>query len=685
MDRTRQTTGPDPAAVHDRIEELRERILYHRKRYYVDNDPEISDAEYDALERELRDHEAAHPELITSDSPTQRVGAEPVEGFPSVRHRIPMLSLDNAYSVDELAEWEERLRRVLGTDAVGYVVELKIDGVSLSLIYRDGVLVQGITRGNGFVGEDVTGNVRTIRSIPLRLLEPVPVLEVRGEVYLDRTKFEALNARRLEQGEPLFANPRNAAAGSLRLLDPRITAERKLDMFAYVMARADGPLPATHWEGLARLRELGLRTEPHTERCESLDAVIAFCERWRECRGALSYDTDGVVVKVDPLVLQGRAGSTARAPRWAVAYKFPAEQATTRVRNISVQVGRTGALTPVAELEPVRVAGSLVARATLHNEDEVRRKDVRVGDRVIIEKGGDVIPKVVKVVLAERSADSRPFEMPRTCPVCGSRTYKPEGEVISRCTGASCPAQLKESILHFASRSAMNIERLGEALVDQLIRTGLVTDFVSLYRLRREDLAGLERMGDKSAANLVAEIETSRANPLHRLIYALGIRFVGERTARLLSERFGSIPELLDAPAERLEAIDGIGPKVAGAIRLFADQPANRDLVDGLEKVGVRPRAARRAAADTARLDGKVFVLTGTLAGWSRDEAKRRIEALGGRVTGSVSRKTSYLVMGADPGSKRDKAESLGVPILDEDGFRELLAVSGAGREVTEE
>ncbi len=667
--------GPVPESARARVQELRRSILVHRKRYYVDNDPEVSDSEYDELEGELRSLEELYPQLVTADSPTQRVGAEPVEGFPTRRHEIPMLSLDNTYRMEEVREFDDRVRKVLGRDRIEYVAELKIDGVSISLIYEGGVLARGVTRGNGFAGEDVTAAVRAIRAIPLRLLEAVPLLEVRGEIFLSREKFETLNEHRLGEDQSPFANPRNAAAGSLRLLDPRITAGRHLDIFLYGLTRFDGPMPETHWEALQKLRGWGLRTNPHMEVCPDLEDVVSYCDRWQERRDRLGYDTDGVVIKVNHLALREEAGFTARSPRWAVAYKFPAQQATTRIRAISVQVGRTGALTPVAELAPVRVAGSVISRATLHNEEEIRRKDVRAGDRVIIEKGGDVIPKVVKVVLAARPADASPFKMPGKCPACGSEAFRPEGEVISRCTGAACPAQLKEAILHYAARSAMNIEGLGDALVDQLIRERLVTDFVSLYLLKKPDLVRLERMGEKSAENFLREIDGSKTLPLHRLIYALGIRFVGERTGRILADRFGGLPALMEATAADLESVEGVGPKVAEAIRKFFANPGNRDLIRRLERAGVRPFAQDQdlAGPGGGSLAGKTFVLTGSLIGFTREEARRRIESQGGRVTGAVSRKTDFVVAGTDPGSKREKAEKLGIPLLDEPAFRRLL------------
>jgi DNA ligase (NAD+) len=680
----------DREKARRRAETLRGEILHHRKRYFVDDDPEIADAEYDALESELAALEEAWPELVTPDSPTQRVGAEPSEDLPTVEHRRPMLSLDNSYDEGEVAEWDRRLKRVLDLaedEALSYVVELKVDGLSLSVLYEEGLLVRAVTRGDGRRGEAVTPNARTIRSLPLRLLEPVARLEARGEVFFPLSEFERTNREREEEGEPPFANPRNAAAGALRQLDPAVTARRRLDLFLWNLEEEEGREPASHWEGLERLRGLGLRANPTARRVEGVAAVLDYCAQWRERRGELEYDIDGVVVKLDDRELQRRAGSTSKAPRWAVAVKFPAQQATTRVRDIVVQVGRTGALTPVAELEPVSLAGSTVSRATLHNEEEVRRKDVRVGDTVLVEKGGDVIPKVVKVVASRRCRGARRWVMPAACPVCSTPVWRPEGEVLARCPNPSCPAQFRESLRHFSRRTAMDIEGLGTALVDQLVGKGLVRDLSGLYRLDRETLAGLERMGEKSAENLLAQLEASRARPLSRLLFGLGIRMVGERAAAVLAREFGTLDALAETARSeegraRLEEIHEIGPKIAEAVARWFSEERNRELVERLREAGLsfeEPREELAAVPSGAALAGMRVVLTGTLPGLTRQEARRLVEAAGGTVAGSVSGKTDLVVAGADPGSKLRKARELGVEVVDEAGLRRLL--EGPGRE----
>lgn len=672
------TAARGPAS---RAEELRALIAHHRKKYYVDDAPEISDAEYDKLERELVEIESRHPELRTADSPTLRVGGEPSQAFVAFRHRSALLSLDNAYSEAELREWEARLARALGEAAQGFVVEPKVDGLSIAVHYRDGRLERGITRGDGTTGEDVTPNVRTIRSIPLRLLQPVPFLEVRGEVFMPRAAFQELNRRREEDGEAPFANPRNAAAGSVRLLDPRITASRRLDCFFYQWAGAEGiEAPRAQDEALAQMRALGLRTNPMNRRCEDLDAVSAAIEALRSRRRELDYEIDGAVVKVDDLDTQRRAGATSKFPRWAVAYKYPAEQARTRVRDIVIQVGRTGALTPVADLEPVLLAGTTVSRASLHNEDEVRRKDVWIGDMVEIEKAGEIIPQVVQVLKDERSPDARPFVMPDRCPACGSAAVREEGEVVARCTGVACPAKRREALLHYASRGGLDIQGLGDALVDQLIEKGLARDVADLYRLDVETLAGLERMGKKSAANVLAQIEASKGKTLSRLLFGLGIRHVGERAARVLASALGSMDSIAAAPAEGLETIPEIGPKTASSLRLFFEQPANRELLDRLRSSGVAmtagPDEARLAAPAESPFRGKTVVLTGTLPGRTRDEAKEIVERLGGRVSGSVSKRTDLVVAGEEAGSKLEKARALGVTVIGQEEFERLVTGS---------
>ncbi len=667
-----------PAA---RAEALRQRIAYHRRKYYVDDAPEISDAEYDALERELAAIEAAHPELVIPDSSSLRVGGEPSDAFVNVRHRAALLSLDNAYSEEELRAWEDRLARAAGRPGGGYVVEPKIDGLSMALWYRDGLLERAVTRGDGIVGEDVTPNVRTIRSVPPRLARRMPFVEARGEIFMPRASFQSLNEARRDAGEPPFANPRNAAAGSVRLLDPEITASRRLDGFFYVLAEIEGEEPPrTHSDELARLAGLGLRVNPLNALCGSLEEVLLRIDAIRGLRDELPYQIDGAVVKVDDLDLQRKVGSTSKFPRWAIAFKYPAEQAQTRVRDIVVQVGRTGALTPVAELEPVEVSGTTVTRATLHNEDEVTRKDVRVGDTVVIEKAGEIIPQVMRVVEEMRPRGAKRFVMPKRCPVCGSAAVRDEGEVAIRCTGASCPAKRREALLHFVSRPGMDIQGLGDALVDQLLAKDLVRDVSDVYALDGDALAELPRMGKKSAANVLAEIEASKTRPLHRLLFALGIRHVGERAARVLASSFGSIPALEKASAESLEAASGIGPTIASAIRTFFDQTQNRELIRRLAKAGVRAEASseklpRRSPADS-KFAGKTVVLTGALPGMSRDEAKARVEALGGRVSGTVSRKTDLVVAGDEAGSKLDKAAELGIRVVGHEEFARMLAAT---------
>jgi DNA ligase (NAD+) len=660
-----------------RARELRRLIDYHRGRYYGDDDPEISDAEYDALERELRQLEASHPELITPDSPTQRVGGEPAERVKTFRHASPLLSLDNAYNEQEARDWQRRLLRALGETEPDYFTEPKIDGLSIAVHYQDGKLERGITRGDGTVGEDVTANVRTIRSIPHRIERTVR-LEARGEVFMPRTAFAELNRRRAAEGQSLFANPRNAAAGSVRLLDCTVTAERRLDCFFYGLESIEGPAPERHDESLALLRELGLPTNPLNEICTDLEQVLDYFDRLSEQRDDLEYEIDGVVVKVNQVELRTKAGATSKFPRWAIALKYPAQQATTRVERIVVQVGRTGKLTPVAELKPVQLAGTTVSRATLHNEDEVARKDVRVGDTVLVEKAGEIIPQVVKVVESKRRRGARRFKMPQACPVCESAAVREEGEVARYCTNAACPAQQREKLLHFASRGGMDIQGLGDALVKQLLDNGSVHNVADLYDLTAERLAGLERMGQKSADNLLAQIDASRHRPLSRLIFALGIRQVGERAGKLLAGHFDDLRAIAAAPEDDLVALGDIGPKTAAAIGVFFDQPANRDLIDRLEQAGLNLQSLpeERITQDSgpdSPFSGKTVVLTGTLPGHSRADAKSLIESLGGKVAGSISKKTDYVIAGESAGSKLEKARKLGITILDPDEFEHLL------------
>lgn len=629
---------------------------------------------------ELQQLETAHPELVAPDSPTQRVAGRPAEGFQSVEHTQPMLSLDNAYSHDELRAFDERVRRSLDDQAeVSYVAELKVDGLSIAVTYADGRLERGVTRGDGVRGEEVTSNVRAIRAVPLRLKTPrAGRVEVRGEVYLPRARFDQINRARVETGEPVFANPRNAAAGTIRNLDPALVARRGLSAFFYQIVDE----PVGHADTLRQLRAWGLPVEPHWSECGGIGAVVAFCEVWADRRQTLGFDTDGVVVKVSDPEARRRLGATSKFPRWAIAFKFPAEQATTTLLRIEVNVGRTGAVTPYAVLEPVRIAGSTVQLATLHNAEEVARKDIRAGDVVLVEKGGDVIPKVVKPIVSRRASGKKapqPFVMPTECPVCGTTLERPEDEVVWRCPNSRCPAKLRRSLEHFASRGAMNIEGLGESLVDQLVERGLVDDPADLYGLTAPTLEALDRMGKKSAANLLGQIERSKQNELWRLVFGLGIRHVGARGAQALARAFGTMERLRAATVEELEAVADIGPIVASAVRDYFDLPSTRALLERLEAAGVNmvePDASSEVAdgqSSQLPLAGLTFVITGTLSSHSRDEAQRAVESRGGKVTSSVSRKTSYVVVGSDPGSKAARAEELGVPTLDEAAFLELI------------
>ena len=664
----------------DRIDSLRDRIRYHEERYYVLDDPDVSDAEFDRLMAELKQLEAAHPELVTTDSPTQRVAGRPVEGFETVEHSQPMLSLDNAYSEEELRAFDDRVKRGLDSAThVAYVAELKIDGLSVAVAYDDGRLQRGVTRGDGVRGEDVTANVRAIRAVPLRLKgDPAGRVEVRGEVYLPRRRFDEINRERSEAGEAVFANPRNAAAGTIRNLDPALVARRGLSAFFYQVSGAT----TSHTLMLGQLRSWGLPVESHWLACEDVDAVVAFCDVWADKRETLGFDTDGVVIKVADADARRQLGSTSKFPRWAVAFKFPAEQATTTLLRIEVNVGRTGAVTPYAVLEPVRIAGSTVQLATLHNEQEVARKDIRAGDVVLVEKGGDVIPKVVKPITSRRvrgKGAPKPFVMPTTCPVCNTGLERPEDEVVWRCPNPVCPAKLRRSLEHFASRRAMNIEGLGESLIDRLVERGVIDDPADLYDLTAPTLEALDRMGKKSAANLLAQIERSKRNELWRLIFGIGIRHVGERGAQALARTFGTLDTLMMATPEELEAVLDIGPVVAASVRAFFDNPANHELLDRLRAAGVNVADTRDTGVGNQRspaqtLSGVTFVLTGTLSSQSRDEARRVIESHGGKVAASVSRRTGYVVVGADPGSKAARAEELGVSTLDEAAFIELIS-----------
>ena len=664
-----------PPDIQARAQELREKIHYHNYRYYVLDDPEISDAEFDRLMQALQRLEDEYPSLITPDSPTQRVGAPPLEKFESVPHRIPMLSLENAFSEDEAHEFEVRLQRYLRTtEEFDYVVEPKMDGVAVELVYEQGHFSVGSTRGDGYRGENVTQNLKTINTIPLRLLTrdlPAPdLLEVRGEVYINLDDFKKLNDERLGRGEPPFANPRNAAAGSLRQLDSGITAQRPLKIFCYGTGEVVGRSFETHWERLAALRSWGLRVNPLIGRRRGIGEAIRYHHDLELRRHDLPYEIDGVVIKVDDLALQERLGTKARSPRWALAYKFAATQATTRVRDIVVNVGRTGAVTPMAVMEPVEVGGVTVSRATLHNEDEVARKDVRVGDTVLIQRAGDVIPEVVKVILEERPPEAQPFRMPRECPVCGTPLVRLPGEAVTRCPNSDCRGSLRRAILHFAGKGAMDIDGLGEKIIDQLLDQGLVKDPPDLYRLTEADLIPLERFAQKSAGNLVAAIQQSKTVSLDRFIYALGIRYVGEATAHLLARYFHAFEDLRQAGEEELTHIEGIGPQVAKGIREFFASARNQEIIDQLLQE-VHLEAPEKPAASP--LAGKTFVFTGGLERFSREEAKAQVTARGGRVSSSVSAKIDYVVVGAEPGSKYTKAQKLGVTTLNEEEFEELL------------
>ena len=662
-----------------RIAELRNEIRRHDHLYYVQGKAEIPDQEYDRIYRELVDLESEFPELVTPDSPTQRVGGAPSEQFPTFVHRVPMLSLDNTYSEEELREFEGRIFRQVGERAIDYVAELKIDGLSMALHYEKGRLVRGVTRGDGVRGDEVTPNVRAIRTVPLRLhgADVPDELEVRGEVYFPRSRFEAMNREREAAGEETFANPRNAAAGSMKTLDTQVVKKRGLDIFLYSVAHVKGVRLTGQWQTLEQLRQWGLRTNDTSRACHGLDEVLAFIADWRDKRDSLEYDIDGVVVKVDSFALQQELGFTSKFPRWAIAFKYPARQASTVVLDIEVNVGRTGKLTPVAVLEPTPLAGTTVARASLFNEEEVARKDVRKGDTVLIEKGGDVIPKVVSVVEAKRPPGTEPWKPPTQCPVCGTTVVKAEGEVDRRCPNSSCPAQVEQSIGHFASRTAMDIEGLGEVIVHELLARGLVKDVADLYRLRFEDLKPVfapkaKKEESLGATALLAGIEKSRQRELRRLLFALGIRHVGDRAAALLARHFGNLDRLGEATVEQIDDIYEIGPTVAQSVHDWFHTPSNQQLLARLKEAGVWPQEEAHAErSDT--FAGKQFVLTGTLETMTRDEAKAAIEARGGRVTSSVSKKTTYVVAGRDPGSKLDKAKELGVGHVDEEGFRGLL------------
>ena len=654
------------------IAELRDELRRHEHLYYVLDKPEITDAEYDAMMRGLKALEEEHPELATPDSPTQRVGGKPREGFTKVRHSSSMLSLDNALNEEELRDFDRRVSELLHGAPYEYVAELKMDGLSMAALFEAGRFKQAITRGDGTVGEDVTENARTIRSLPLVVKSGLDTFEVRGECVMNRRAFERLNAERDEKGLSRFANPRNAAAGSLRVLEPQVTASRSLDYYTYFLLRDGKPAFDSHWQSLDEMARMGFKVNSYRKRCTGVGEVIEFCVHWEARREQLPYEIDGVVVKVDSVEQQRALGFTAKAPRWAIAYKYPARQAITSVEDIDVQVGRTGALTPVANLKPVEVGGVTVSRATLHNEDEIARLGLAIGDEVVIERSGDVIPKVVRV--SALGSYRRPFSMPAKCPVCGGKVVREEGEAASRCINLNCPARLKESILHFASRGVMNIDGMGDALVDQLVDRGLVHNVADLYSLDIGTLTGLERMGPKSAANVVHNIAKSKMAPLPRVLASLGIRFVGERTAVFLAEHFGSLDGIASASLEELQSAEEVGPKVAESILLFFREPLNRDLIERLRAAGLTFTHEKKRASG-GPLTGLTFVLTGTLPTLSRDEAKSLIESAGGKVVGAVSKKTNFVLAGADAGSKLDKATELGIEVISEDNLLAMLAM----------
>jgi DNA ligase (NAD+) len=669
-----------PAAkdVEKKIEGLRDQIRHHEYLYYVLDNPEISDQDFDRLMQQLKDLEAEQPSLITPDSPTQRVGGKPREGFVKVRHSSSMLSLDNTYNEEELRNWERRVHELTGRKDVDYVCELKLDGMSLALVYEDGKLTRGITRGDGTTGEDVTLNVRTVRSIPLSIPNDrlkkagIPAnFEVRGELLMPTASFKKVNEERERAGLPTFANPRNFTAGTVRQLDANITAQRRMDFFPYILLENGRTYFDRHWETLTAVDKAGFKVNPNRKLVHSMDEVWAFIQEWEGKRDSLPYEIDGIVVKVDRVALQDELGFTGKAPRWAIAYKYAARAGTTRLENVRWQVGRTGKLTPVAELAPVAIGGTTVRNATLHNMDEIGRLGVKIGDYVQVERGGDVIPKVAKVIDdKDHPRGTQEIEAPEKCPVCGTKVVRTEGEVDYRCVNANCPAKLLGTILHFASRGVMNIDGMGEALVTQLTERGLVKNVADIYKLTKNDLLSLERFADKSAQNILDEIENSKQLPLERVIYGLGIRMVGERTAQFLAEDFGSMEALANASVEELQNVNEVGPKIAESIAEFFSNPANRKLVERLGEAGLAFKGQKKERG--TKLAGKTFVLTGTLGKYSRDEAKKMIEDAGGKVTGSVSKKTDYVVAGADAGSKLDKAKELGVAVIDEKEMENL-------------
>ncbi len=661
----------------EEYDELCQELRRHSYLYYVLDQPEISDAEYDRLFRRVVEWEQKHPDWVTSDSPTQRVGFAPVEEFGEVRHAAPMLSLDNAFNADELREFDKRAKRMLGmspTAPIEYVAELKIDGLSISITYENGVFARAATRGDGTTGEDVTLNIKTIKSVPLRLMldNPPPLLEVRGEVYMEKEDFAALNRQQEEAGLKPFANPRNSAAGSVRQKDPNVTAKRRLSTFIYAVGASEGVALRSQWETLQYLKKAGFRVNPHSRTCKDIEEVIAFTEEWRDKRHDLTYETDGVVVKVNDVALQRDLGAVSHHPRWAVAFKFPPEEQITQVKDIIFQVGRTGAITPVAVMEPVLIAGSTVERATLHNEDFMREKDVRIGDFVKIHKAGDVIPEIIEVVKERRTGLEKFVEFPKQCPACGGEVYRPEGEAVARCANVMCPAQQREHVRHWASRNALNIEHVGPALIDQLTDKGWVKDPADLYVLTKEQLMSLERMGAKSAQNVLDEIERSKTPSLSRLIFGLGIRHVGEHVAEVLADHFGSLERLSQASLEELSSVREVGPKIAQSVYEFFSHEETQAFLKKLKAVGIQPQEVEKVEVKDSSLAGKTFVFTGELS-MPRSEAEALVKRRGAKATSSVSKKTDYVVVGASPGSKYQKAVELGVTILDEQEFLDLI------------
>jgi len=655
-----------------RVNELREMIDYHNYRYYVLNDPVISDTDYDKLMKELLKVERQYPLLVTPTSPTQRIGEELTGGFPSVNHNIPMLSLENTYSEEELREFDKRIAKTLGEEDYEYIVELKIDGFAVSLEYRDGILFRGSTRGNGTTGDEITTNVKTIKSIPVKLINSeagITNIEVRGEIFMPRSVFEKLNIEREKKGEPLFANPRNAAAGSIKNMDPKVVAKRELDIFVHTVVKPHSF--HTHLKAMENLKTIGFKVMPVLKVAKNIDDVMDICNIWEKKRDSIDFDIDGMVIKVNKFEQHRILGETIKSPRWAFAYKFPAEQEVTQVKDIILSVGRTGAITPVAILKPIELSGSTVSRSTLHNQDEIRRKDIRIGDYVIVEKGGEVIPKVVKVVADKRTGKEKKFRMPEKCPVCGSKLVQNQEEVAIRCVNISCPAQVKGNIEHFSSRNAMDIEGLGSVLANQLVEKDLVKDFADIYKLKMEDLIGLDRMGEKSSENLLRAIEESKKRGLARLLFGIGIRYAGVKAAKILAEHFHSMDRLIKTSFEDLKSIEEIGPVMAESIVNFFRNRENIKLIEELKNKGISMQALRVEKHTT--LAGKTFVLTGALKAFSREEAKEKIESLGGNVTSAVSKKTDYVICGENPGSKLEKAKNLGLKVIEEEELKEML------------